>query len=889
MAAEIRISINQQSSGAGIANAKRDLNDLSDTAARSGGGFNSLREVATGALRQVGAMATQAFLEAGRAAIGFFKDSISLAGDFEAGMAGFGAAAGAGFEVGTEKLDEFHDLFLDLGKKLPVSTSEVQKAAIALVKGGLDPAVIAAGALESSLNFAAAAGMGLEKAAELTIKQLGTFVPIGASVTEQTEFMANAQNLLVKAAGASTLNVDKLGDAMLQAGGAAKASGVDYEDFVTTMGLISPAFGSAAEAGTSFKNFVSLLVPSTEKAKDMMGALGLTTEDGSSKFYDAQGNFLGLRNAAELLQESFKGLSDAERAEAMKTLFGNDAKGAAIALMDAGSEGYDAFVAKMEAANGVTEQAAAVQQGFNFVMENIKGTIEALQIQIGEYLLPYLTELVTTANLLVNAITGDQAAFDALSPSMQGVVTFITGTLIPAVSEIATWLQGALTTAITFVNENWEAFKGAIIAIAAVLAAGMGIAAVAGLLATLTNPITLVIAAVGLLGAAWATDWMGIRTTLTDFWTTTGKPIFDQLVLWLGVNIPIAIQAVSDFWNNTLLPALTTVWNFISTYIIPIVSDLVMIWFALLKTELQLVADFWNNILLPALTAVWSFISTYVIPIVTTLAVGTFNTLKTATQSVADFWNNTLKPALNAVWTFLNTYVIPLFTALANVTFALVKKTIEILSAAWNNVLLPALRSAWSFITTYLTPVFTWLNDNVLEPLREKVNSIAFAILGNLVPQFSAIKTFVSSHAGPALQSLSGFADGASGAINDIANAVKGAIKWLGDLAAKINSISIPDWLEGHSPPPMANWFSDIGAAARTAARVDLPAFDAGLRGGSLVARATERGADETVQAGRQATYNQQRSVTYAPVYNNTASADPSMDAAFARSLAGGF
>src|SRR3972149_8311341 len=77
MPAEIKITINQQSSGNSVAAAKRDLNDLSDTAKNAGSGFSSLKEVATGALRQVGAIATQAFLEAGRAAIGFFKDSIS--------------------------------------------------------------------------------------------------------------------------------------------------------------------------------------------------------------------------------------------------------------------------------------------------------------------------------------------------------------------------------------------------------------------------------------------------------------------------------------------------------------------------------------------------------------------------------------------------------------------------------------------------------------------------------------------------------------------------------------------------------------------------------------------------------------------------------------------
>ena len=36
-------------------------------------------------------------------------------------------------------------------------------------------------------------------------------------------------------------------------------------------------------------------------------------------------------------------------------------------------------------------------------------------------------------------------------------------------------------------------------------------------------------------------------------------------------------------------------------------------------------------------------------------------------------------------------------------------------------------------------------------------------------------------------------------------------------IGGAISSISIPSWLQGHSPPPMAEWFSSIGAAAESA------------------------------------------------------------------------
>ena len=184
--------------------------------------------------------------------------------------------------------------------------------------------------------------------------------------------------MLVKAAGASTLDVDKLCDAMLGAGGAAKATGVGYQDFVTTMGLISPGFQSAATAGTSYKNFLTRLIPQTSDATGWMQKLGLYTSETGSKFFDATGAFVGNREAANLLSHAFTGLSDAERSEAAAMIFGNDAKDAAIALAANGAAGYDKFADAMSKASGVQATAQTVQQGFNIALDNFHGSIEAL-------------------------------------------------------------------------------------------------------------------------------------------------------------------------------------------------------------------------------------------------------------------------------------------------------------------------------------------------------------------------------------------------------------------------------------------------------------------------------------------------------------------------------
>lgn len=410
--------------------AAQSVDAFSDQTERSAGRVSAFGEIVTGAFRRAGELVVNFALDAGKALIGFGKDSINVAGDFEAGMNRFGAAAGGSLEAAGVKLEDFRDLFIDIGKELPVSTSEVQDAAIELVKGGLDPLILKTGGLKDAINFAAAAELGLADAAVISVKQLGVWTEATATAEEQTAFLAMSQDLMVRAAGASTVNVDSLSRAMNNAGGQARALNLDYRDFVTGVTLIAPAFSSAEQAGTGFNVFLKELQPNTEPARAAFAELNLLTEEGNSVFFDAQGRFIGVAAAAEVLKDATTGLTDAKKAELLQTIFGIDGMVAANTLIQAGAEGYDILAQKIDQASGVQAAAAARQAGYNTAMDNFKGSIEALQITIGSKALPLLTDLfnnvlapaVNTVTTLTDALSGNQEAFADLSPTLQEVV-----------------------------------------------------------------------------------------------------------------------------------------------------------------------------------------------------------------------------------------------------------------------------------------------------------------------------------------------------------------------------------------------------------------------------------------------------------------------------------
>ena len=344
-----------------------------------------------------------------------------------------------------------------------------------------------------------------------------------------------------------------------------------------------------------------------------------------------------------------------------------------------------------------------------------------------------------------------------LYPALQAIGSFISNNIKPIMAGLAAIIVAVVVPAFI----AW--------ATAAIASATATIVALAPVLI----PLALLGAAVALLYAAWDSNFLGIRDVLIDVWQNYLLPAFTAVKDWLSVFIPAAIAVVSSFWSNTLLPALSAVWSFIQNYVIPI-------FIAIVQTHIA--------------------------------------AMKIAVQSLATFWTTILWPALQKVWQFLNTYIIPVIVALVRIHIAALKLAVQSVAAFFSNILWPALQKVWAFLNTYLNPILTYLYDVVVNKgLKPALQAVAFFILGTLIPQFIAVKSAVVGTLNPALDTAKGVLGKVADAFHAIDDAIRGTIKWIQEVADKLSSISIPDWLQGHSPPPMAHWFDYIGQAARFA------------------------------------------------------------------------
>lgn len=411
-AAEDKLGAAAQSAVAGVndlddqlGKAAKGADSLGKDAQQGAKGLTLLERAAQGAGERIGHSLVDMAAQAGQAIVQFIGDSIGAAGDFESGMNRFASVTGDALGESGKSLGDFKELFISLGRDLPVSTAEVQQAAIEMAKGGIEPATIAAGGLKDVLNLAAAGEIGIAEAAEISAKQLGVWVDKAASAEEKAQFLTESVDLLSQAANASTVNVDDLALGLANSGKTADLAGLSFRETVTSMALISSGFSSAADAGTSFKTFLARLTPTTDSQADAFKRLNLLTEEGTSKFYDETGSFIGMDKAAGLLKDSLEGMSEANRKMALEAAFGSDAIRAAGMLADAGADGYARMAADMAKAGTAAQQAARKQVGFNVAMDNMMGSLEALQIVVMSQALPALTSLINFVAKGINVIT----------------------------------------------------------------------------------------------------------------------------------------------------------------------------------------------------------------------------------------------------------------------------------------------------------------------------------------------------------------------------------------------------------------------------------------------------------------------------------------------------
>ena len=381
--------------GANISDLQKKLRQAESSLSRSGKNLKSIGSSLTMSLSAPLAL--------------FGGTALKVAGDFEASMNGMKAVTAGADDL----FKELEATAKRLGATTQFSATEAAAGMEMLGKNGLTAQQILDGAAESSLMLAAATGTDLANAANIATDAMAQF---GMEASQ----LSTAADIITGATVNSKFGIDDFQGAMAQAGGVAGAVGVSFDDFATTVSAISPAFASGSDAGTSLKTMLTRLIPESKAASDMMQQLGIITADGANRFFDAEGNMKSMSDVAGILNTAFKDLSEAQKINAAKTLFGTDAMRAGLKLADTGAESYDKLKESLlgVSATGVAETR---MEGFNGAILRLKSAFETLQLAIAD------SGIQEFATMLIEKITGIMLRVSEMNPQILQSATLIAG------------------------------------------------------------------------------------------------------------------------------------------------------------------------------------------------------------------------------------------------------------------------------------------------------------------------------------------------------------------------------------------------------------------------------------------------------------------------------
>lgn len=464
--------------------------------------------------------------------------------------------------VTTDEMAPLKDLIKDLGfdPKLKVDATEAADAIQMLARNGLSMQQILDGAARSTVLLSNATGSDFGTAADLATDTMSLF-------NIRAEEMDEAVNGISSVLTNSKFGIDDYRLALAQAGGMAKTINLPFKDFNTSIAATASFFASGSDAGTSFRNFLQRLQPTTEPATDAMRELGLLTERGTSAFFTATGQLKEMSEIVAMLNRATSGLSAEQRSQAFTTIFGADAMRTAAAMSEMTAESFLALQKSMGQTDA-EEMAATRMDTVSGALEILKGIIDGLLTSLGDAFLPvfkkvieafatFLTEhaddIIEWANQFANwlksivevwlpiALSGIERFFEAIDQ----IGAVISNLLFGDGSAFKSWVESlpdpwkqignaviytwdALKSFTSYMTDNVIAPIGSwiskfvelqdvLIGLGAVIAFAAGRSLVAALGAFLAAwwPVAAVLAlaigAVALIRNAWENDWWSIR------------------------------------------------------------------------------------------------------------------------------------------------------------------------------------------------------------------------------------------------------------------------------------------------------------------------------------------------------------------------------------------
>lgn len=424
--------------------------------------------------------------------------AIKASMDFESAMSNVKAISGA---TGDD-LNRLTDIAKEMGAKTSFSATECADALSYMALAGWDTEQMCQG-LEPILRLAEGGNLDLATASDLVTDSMSALGLTTEDLTHYLDVCAQAQRK-------SNTTADQMLEAYIGVGGTLKELNVPMEESATWLGVLANRGIKGSEAGNALSSTLINLTSGAGQAGQAMEELGISA-------FDSEGNFIGIEGTLQLLNDALANCTEEQRNTYLAMIGGKSNIDTLNALLSGLNEEYGDLKTEIEGADGaLNEVAETMQDNVQGNITKLKSAFEGLGIEVGEKLLPYVTQFIEGLQKLVQWFgdldEGTQQAIikTGLFTAGLGAGLKVTGGFVSAIGDICGGLGGLVGKlgSVTSATATISTATGEAIASTSTWAGALG-----GL-SSITLPL---IATVGTLGVAIA----GVK----GYFDTLDKPV----------------------------------------------------------------------------------------------------------------------------------------------------------------------------------------------------------------------------------------------------------------------------------------------------------------------------------------------------------------------------
>jgi len=451
--------------------------------------------------------------------------------------------------------------------------------------------------------------------------------------------------------------------------GTGAVAGVTIEELGAAFATMTKGGISAAESATALNQLMLSFISPSKAAAGAAVALGV---DLSAAALQSKG-LAGVM--AEVTQKTGGSV------EALSALFPNvRALKAALSLTRGEMGPFAEDLATIGTAAGATQAAFEIQtRSFAAQMASFQNTLQGLFIGLGQIILPVLTDLIAQIKPVIDQIMGLDEG---------------TKRLIVTIGAVA-------------------AAAGPVLLIIGGLAAGLG---------ALLSPIGLVIAALAALGAAYATNFGGMRDAVDQLvaqaqavWPAIQTTI-TTAVQTIQTVIARVFTAIQEFWyqhGDEILTFARTVWGAIQQFVdlaVRNISDIV-------TTVMATVQKFWDENgqqIMEATQIVWNRI---------------WQIISTIMHVIQTIWRDHGEQILHVAQNVWNSIKVVIETMI-NVILGIIKLVTSLIRGDWEG--------AWEAIRGIAESVWNGIY-RIISNLLDSIKTIIFIALDSVRPLWERV------------------------------------------------------------------------------------------------------------------------------------------------------